>query len=523
MHSMYQKTTYLFLTILITSTLSFSQNFTESFKPLASDGAAGDKFGYSVDIEGDLAVVGAPDKTVNGKIQAGKAYVYKKTNGVWTEIQQLTSQIISNYERYGFSIAMDGNFLVIGEPYAFVGVAKSGTIHLYKWNSSTEQFDYETNITGSQAENFGYSVDIHDINGTDAVVIAGAPAGRNNVPIARAFYRVSGVGGPIWSQGVTLQGSGFTSQDLFGGSVAITEGTAVVGVPNSKVSYSNINTMPPTTTTVTNGGAVLQFSITKTAVNSTYSYSSNFVRTIDKNRNAVEDDHYGRSVDISKDGNTIVAGVPYFDIPIGASFLEDAGQVAISTVNGNSISTQYVDFSTGANLQNGHKNGYFGYDVSIDNDQLLIGGFGAFALQGRASLFAIDPLQSNPLLKWKLQQTFQASDGGNNQSYGFALGLSNNDIIISSFYYASSTGKAYIYEKPAIINNIFDFKESTNAIYPNPTSTVLHTPVGTITFYNLMGEVVLKEVSGGTIDVSGVSAGTYYVSDGKSTQLIIIQ
>ena len=44
----------------------------------ASNGAAGDHFGFAVAISGDTALVGAPDKTVGGNVFQGVAYVFTR-------------------------------------------------------------------------------------------------------------------------------------------------------------------------------------------------------------------------------------------------------------------------------------------------------------------------------------------------------------------------------------------------------------------------------------------------------------
>ena len=49
-----------------------------------------DDFGYSVSIDGDTAVIGAYGDDDNGS-DSGSAYVYVRSNGVWSEQQKLTA------------------------------------------------------------------------------------------------------------------------------------------------------------------------------------------------------------------------------------------------------------------------------------------------------------------------------------------------------------------------------------------------------------------------------------------------
>jgi hypothetical protein len=57
-------------------------NWGQVSKLTASDGAAGDNFGWSVSIDGNTLVVGAPFDTVSGDIYHGSAYIFQ-----WRTVQ----------------------------------------------------------------------------------------------------------------------------------------------------------------------------------------------------------------------------------------------------------------------------------------------------------------------------------------------------------------------------------------------------------------------------------------------------
>lgn len=65
-----------------------------------------DRFGFSVAINGDYAVVGA-----SGDRDSGSVYIFKNGGGGWTEIQKLT---VSTDRGFGGGLAMEGNRLVVG-------------------------------------------------------------------------------------------------------------------------------------------------------------------------------------------------------------------------------------------------------------------------------------------------------------------------------------------------------------------------------------------------------------------------
>jgi hypothetical protein len=89
--------------------------WTEQDKLLASDAASLDHFGSSVDVKGDVAVIGAPDR--NGvSSDNGAVYVFRRSAGVWSEEQQLTSPSPIINGNLGETVAIDGTTFITGEP-----------------------------------------------------------------------------------------------------------------------------------------------------------------------------------------------------------------------------------------------------------------------------------------------------------------------------------------------------------------------------------------------------------------------
>ena len=89
-----------------------------SSKLTASDAANGDQFGWSVAIHGDQLAVGAPSRN-EGKPVSGAVYLFRYDGNTWVpdETQEkLTARDPKVYERFGFSLALDGDQLVVGAP-----------------------------------------------------------------------------------------------------------------------------------------------------------------------------------------------------------------------------------------------------------------------------------------------------------------------------------------------------------------------------------------------------------------------
>ncbi|HEY5754411.1 MAG TPA: FG-GAP repeat protein [Steroidobacter sp.] len=78
-------------------------------------GAGGDAFGFAVDIENDVAVVGAAEDSEQ-HVQSGAVYVFERNaSGAWIETTKLFAQDSGPCQHFGSSVALDGNRLVIGQ------------------------------------------------------------------------------------------------------------------------------------------------------------------------------------------------------------------------------------------------------------------------------------------------------------------------------------------------------------------------------------------------------------------------
>jgi hypothetical protein len=91
-------------------------NWVQQAKLLASDGYAGDRFGWSVSISGDNALVGAYNNIGNG-VLSGAAYVFTRNGSNWTESARLTPSDGELGDQFGWAVAIRDDVLVVGANY----------------------------------------------------------------------------------------------------------------------------------------------------------------------------------------------------------------------------------------------------------------------------------------------------------------------------------------------------------------------------------------------------------------------
>jgi hypothetical protein len=90
--------------------------WTEQAKLLASDKDRIDFFGRSVALDGDTTIIGTPFKDDSGLNNNGTAYVFTRSGGVWTEQAKLLASDKDNNDQFGYSVALDGDMALIGAP-----------------------------------------------------------------------------------------------------------------------------------------------------------------------------------------------------------------------------------------------------------------------------------------------------------------------------------------------------------------------------------------------------------------------
>src|SRR3989338_6582621 len=129
-----------------------------------NNGAVDDGFGYNaVGITGYAAIVGSPGADPSGVTSAGSAYIFTSSNfgETWNQTQILAPAEVV-YGSFGYSVDIDGDYAVVGSPSASVsGVATAGKVTIYFFNGSTWTTQATLNASDYAAnDEFGFNVSI---------------------------------------------------------------------------------------------------------------------------------------------------------------------------------------------------------------------------------------------------------------------------------------------------------------------------------------------------------------------------
>ncbi|WP_353780058.1 T9SS type A sorting domain-containing protein [Winogradskyella sp. 3972H.M.0a.05] len=220
-----------------------NNSWTQIKKLVASDRDNDDWFGYAVDIQGNHAVIGShfEDNDSNGNNvldNSGSVYVFEKMGGSWLETQKLTALDREEDDEFGYSVSIDGNYLIVGaylEEDDINGnnnLSSSGSAYIYKKDgSSWSQLQKLVPSDRALGDQFGYSVAIRG----DYIVIGAYKEdedsdGLNTLNNAGSAYIFENDTNDVWSETDKIIASDREAQDNFATAVALTEDYIIVGV-----------------------------------------------------------------------------------------------------------------------------------------------------------------------------------------------------------------------------------------------------------------------------------------------------
>jgi hypothetical protein len=182
----------------------------------------GYRFGTSLAAQGNFLVVGARGYATN----TGRAYVYNKATGVWNILPQIAMTTYTN-EFFGYSAAIDGNRIAVGQLYESAG----GAVHIYDYNGIS-WVGIQRIIPSTYSARFGCSVDISGDR------IAVGAYGDSTTP-GEVFIFEKGLGSFPWVQAAKITPPDGVNNDRFGFSVKLNGNSLIVSSPNKAVTDSN--------------------------------------------------------------------------------------------------------------------------------------------------------------------------------------------------------------------------------------------------------------------------------------------
>jgi hypothetical protein len=453
---------------------------------LATAVQAGDEFGFSVAINGDTVVVGAPGRDGDGTAEAGAAYVFERngdgTADGWAEVARLIPSDPPADDRFGESVAVSGDTVAVGAPF-YDGdwdAWDSGAVYVFERNGGggADSWGEVRKLTASDfadKDEFGHSV---AMSGDTIVVGAHRDdhAGGDFAGSAYVFHRNLG-GADAWGEVRKLIGSDTSSGNKFGGSVAISGDTVVVGAESATGWYNHSGSAYLFERN--EGGAVgwgqvkeiyaangdtgdrfgisVAISIDTVIVGASREdvggYNTGSAYVFERNEGGAEnwgqvqrlnasdreeEDRFGFAVAVS--GDTTVVGSPLDDDDGSES---GSAYVFVRTGCGWSEQGQFTDPSPESHDD-------FGYAVAISGDTVVVGDYKDWIERGVAYVFERNQGGAD---NWGRVRTLASPNGDADDWFGRSVAISGDTVVVGAPYDdypeppEESCGLAYVFER----------------------------------------------------------------------------
>ncbi len=212
---------------------NISGEWTQEAKLFASDGVEDDEFGTAVTISGNRIVVTAI-RAFRLDVGVGMVYTFEFDGADWIETNRFNPSLPTGQRRLGTSLSLDGDVLAVSifldlDPLT----PTTSAAILYHWNGSSWSPEHIINQSAFLSNEFTSGPAIA-VDGQVAVI---------------GDYRNSDLGGSsgavtvlrrnngVWSEEATLHGSTTLPQEQFGWSVDIDGDTIVVGTEETSNYY----------------------------------------------------------------------------------------------------------------------------------------------------------------------------------------------------------------------------------------------------------------------------------------------
>lgn len=355
-----------------------------------------DRYGASLDLAGDLLLVGAPgdDDVANN---SGAGYLWR-FGASWVLEQKLLVSWGANEDQRGTSVGVDGDLAVVGGPTAGgTGAAAAFRFDGLAW------VEEALPAAANPGDLFGTSA---ALSGTH--VLVGAPASDEHGPNSGAAFGYTFTGSSFAATG-PVPPADLNAQDSFGFDVDLDAGRAVVGAPGDNEAASD-------------GGSVY-------VLDEASGWSA--VKLTASDPDSVQ--FFGNSVAI--DGDTIAVGAPRDDTQAS-----DAGAVYVFEFDGSAWNeTQKL---TPAGLDASDK---FGVVVALDGDVLMGTAADDDDLGSNAGAVWVYRRTGGT---WLLEDKLAPADLAAGDSFGFDLALDGDTALIGAPEQdgpSPGTGAAYFY------------------------------------------------------------------------------
>lgn len=390
--------------LLVAATADLAWGQCELAKLVASDPQEGHAFSMAVALDGDVALVGAPEDDHAGE-RSGAAYVYRFDGTTWVEEAKLTAPDAAELDRFGRRVAVRGNVAMIGAYWDdHEGGVDAGSVHVFDFDGTA--WVHQAKLTTSDAAAGDWFGNQIGLEGDVAVITAVQEDAWGTDSGAAYVFRFDGA---TWVEDVKLTASDGAAGDRFGRSVDLSGDVAVVG------SYWDDDAGPDS--------------------GSAYVYRYDGANWIEEAKLTAADaaggDEFGYETSIS--GDAIMIGARWDD-----HSGTDAGSAYVFRFDGSSWSQEAKLVASDA-----HSYDEFGQSLDVSGNLAVVGAYlndDSYTSAGSAYVFEFDGSS------WAEVRKLQPLDPAYDQFFGWGVRVSNSTAIIGARRDNNRRGAAYVFD-----------------------------------------------------------------------------
>ncbi|WP_178989585.1 T9SS type A sorting domain-containing protein [Winogradskyella schleiferi] len=470
---------------LLFSTTINAQGWGQTQKIVPDDRSQSQQFGSDVDIDGNFAVVGMLPSANETNV-----YIFENDgSGNWIQVQKLESPDYNQFDHFGYSVAISGDYIFVGawgedrDATNSNFLQAAGAVYVFQKQPSG-LFDFVQKIVASDRETlnaFGYTV---AVDGDYALV---SPVrhdydetGNNFLDDAGAAYIFELDSGGTWNEVQKIVASDRAAFDYFGQlAIAVNGNYIAIG------SYGEDEDENGTNLILSAGSAY----IFERGTNGIWSETQKIVAS-DRSQGVF----FGWSIGVN--GNQVVVGSNQDNEFRGAAYTFERN------ANGIWNQTQKLIAS------NAFPGDRFGQDVDIDGNRIVVGShlkhIGSQGDDGAAYIF------EDKAGVWTETAFIYDAFYKSSEYFGFTVAISGDFAFVGAYgdeedeneeNNLNGAGAAFMFDvnEPNTLSVVKSDFESIIKAYPNPVQNVLNLDLGRyydntrLHVYNILGQEVFSK------------------------------
>ena len=406
-----------------------------------TDSKANDRFGSSVSLHGNIAVIGAEDQDSDSPssstiTKSGAAYIFEKQNGDWVEIQKIVASDRDQESSFGYSVSVENNNILVGDN---AKNSNTGSAYLFQKDESLGTWN-ETQVlnanVSSTGDEFGNNIILSDGNVMISAIHEDEDANEGNTLTNSGAIYFGTIDSSNPNEVYIGPESKFVpndrgSNDDFGGAIALSGNYAIIGAAREDHDENGQNKLSSA------GSAYL-------LGKNQNGHWNQIQKLIPSDRETK--DFFGQAVDIDGD-YAIVGGFNKVNKNDGAAYIFQ------KQVDDSWSEVQKLALPSAAYTSN-----FFGWSVAISGNLVAVGAPEETVFANGQSMTKAGKIyvyEKDNSGQWNLSIVLTSTDLGTNDRLGYSLDINGNDIIAGAYFHNPQSngstlndgGAAYIFSK----------------------------------------------------------------------------